>query len=140
MCGIYNSKMTVSGPCSVWWKAFFIHGFPLVVITLFLLQWFWFNYFLLFNIFLHFGLHHVWLQPIHIRWSNRLQKEFLCSLFQASVTQFFASTMKWFCVHEFWCYLVILEGTFSDDMMTTGISLREEDSCQAHINFIYGRL
>jgi len=25
---------------------------------------------------------------------------------------------------------VILEGTFSDDMMTTGMSLRDDDSCK----------
>jgi hypothetical protein len=27
-------------------------------------------------------------------------------------------------------HLVILEGTFSDDMMTTGMSLRDDDSCK----------
>ena len=31
-------------------------------------------------------------------------------------------------VFEF--YLVILEGTFSDDMITTGIFLKDEDSCK----------
>lgn len=30
----------------------------------------------------------------------------------------------------FFCYLFILEGTFSDDMITTGMFLSEEDSCK----------
>lgn len=31
-------------------------------------------------------------------------------------------------------YLLILEGTFSDDIITTGMSLRDEDSCQTRVN------